>query len=93
MEILNQLKKLEYVVPIKCYNKNNPFLYVLCFFCKDSWQSNHWVGNSMTKPVDDVAFQKRWSTREVNNDEQKNLEMETLDEGAIDKTMTFPEYT
>ena len=45
------------------------------------------------KQVDAVAFHKIKSMREGKNDESDNFEMEILDEGAIDKSLIFPEQT
>ena len=42
----------------------------------------------MAKSVDSVAFQKRKSMREGNNDKIENFEMEILDGGAPNKTLT-----
>ena len=50
-----------------------------------------WVGHSVMKPVDDVAFQKRKALREGNNEKSKNFEIDILDEGALDKVMEGPE--
>ena len=43
--------------------------------------------------VDAVAFQKRKSMREGNNDKINNFEMEILDEGVLDKSPTVTKKT
>ena len=45
------------------------------------------------KLVDAVAFQKRKSTKEGNNDESNNFEIEILDEVVLDKALTITEKT
>ena len=44
-------------------------------FLKDGLHDNNFVGKSVMKPVDDVAFQKRKATEKGNNDESDNFEM------------------
>ena len=36
-------------------------------------QDNHWNGQSVMKPVDDVEFQKRKATREGNYESNENF--------------------
>ena len=43
------------------------------------------------KPVDDVVFHKIKSMRDENNCKSYNLEIEILDEGALDKALKVPE--
>ena len=69
------------------------FVFILTNFFKYGLQDNHCVGYSVMKLVDYVAFQKIESMREGNNDESNNFEMEILDEGALDKVLTFPGKT
>ena len=45
------------------------------------------------KPVDAVAFKKIKATREGNNNERDNFEIEIIDEGALDKALAVPEQT
>ena len=48
---------MEYSVPIKCDTKKTPFCM---YFLKklDVLQDNHWVGTSVMKQVEYVAFHK-----------------------------------
>ena len=85
---------LEFVVPLKRYTKKTPFcMSSNKFFLRYRYglQDSYWVGNSLMKTVDSVAFQKRKAMREFNNDESNNFEMEILDEGALNKALKFPE--
>ena len=50
-------------------------------------QYNYWVGRSVMKTVDDVAFKKRNSMIEVNDESSENFEMEVLSEVALDKAL------
>ena len=63
------------------------------FFYLNGIQDNHLVGQSVMKPVDDVAFHKIKSMREGNNDESENFEKEILYEGALNNFLTFTEET
>ena len=92
LEIPNSLEKLEYVVPLKRKSKKTPFcMSYNTFSLKDSIHNNHWVGNSVIKPVYAVAFQKRKSLREGNNDKSDNFEIDIHEEGALDKALEGPE--
>ena len=55
---------MEYVIPIKRDTKNPFCITSNNLLVKDGLQDNNWVRNSVIKPVDSVAFQKRKSTRE-----------------------------
>ena len=79
---------MEYVIPIKCDAKKNS----ICkssnkLFQKNKLQDNNWVGHPVTKPVDDVASQKRKAIIEGDNDQNENLEMDIIYEGALDKAL------
>ena len=51
--------KLEYYIPIKCDLKKESLLYIFRrILLKDQKMDNHWVGQSLMKPVDDELFQK-----------------------------------
>ena len=45
------------------------------------------------KPIDAVAFQKINATKEGNNYQSKNFEINILDEGVLDKVLTVLEDT
>ena len=62
-------------------------------FKKHGLQYNHWVGNSVMKPVYAVVFQKIKARREGNNEESKIFEMEIFDKGALEKVLTVPGKT
>ena len=55
---------MEYVIPIKRHTKNTFCITSNNLLVKDGLQDNNWVRNSVIKPVDSVAFQKRKATRE-----------------------------
>ena len=79
-------------MPLKQNTKKTLFLmYFDRFFLKYGIQDNILVGNFAIKPVDDVAFQTIKATRKGNNKERDNFEMDILDEGVLDKALTFPE--
>ena len=86
---MNSLKKLEYVVPIKCCTKKKPFCMASNkLFLKDVLQDSCWVSHSVMKSVGAVEFQKIKSMREGKNDKSDNFEMGILDKGALDKALT-----
>ena len=61
------------------------------FFLKDGLHDKHWVGYSVMKHFDAVAFNKINSLREGSNDKSDNFYMEIIDEGVIDKALEGPE--
>ena len=69
------------------------FLCILIRFFLNGIQDNHWIGPSVMKPVDDVVFQKIKLMGEGNNDENNNFDIDILDEGALDKTLTVTDKT
>ena len=84
------LEKLEYVVPQKWDTERTPFFCLLTIYFKDGLQNNHWVGNSVIKPVDVVLFKKIKALRKCNNWEIYSFAIEILDEGALDKALEGP---
>ena len=48
---------------------------------------NHWVGQSVMKPVDAESFKRRKYTKEVGGEKHNNFDMEILDEGALEKAL------
>ena len=80
LEISNSLEKLEFVVPLKHDTKKTPFcMFYNRFFPEYGIQYNHWVGNSLMKPVDSVSFHKMKALRGGNNFKNYNFEMDNLD--------------
>ena len=49
------------------------------------------MGHSVINPVDAMAFQKRKSLMEGNNNKRDNFEMKILEEGGLDKALYGPE--
>ena len=79
-------------MPLKRNTKKNPFfMSSKKILLKYGLQDNHWVGHSAMKPVDDVAAEKRKSTRRIINDKSDKFEMEIIDEGVLDKALQVPE--
>ena len=62
-------EKVDFVVILKHDNKKTPFcMSSNKLFLKYGLQNNNWVGHSVMKPVDDVAFKKTKALREGNNE-------------------------
>ena len=79
---------MEFVVPLKHGTKKISFFMKYSrLFLKYGLEENHWVGHSVMKPVDVVAFQKRKAPREVINDWGENFEIDIFDEIALDKAL------
>ena len=57
------------------------------FFLKYCLQDNHWVRDLVIKPVDSVVFRKIKTIIEEDNDQNENVEMEILSEGALYKAL------
>ena len=61
-------------MPLKCDTKKAPFcMSSNKFLLKCILKDNHWVWNLVMKPIDAMAFQKRKSMMEVNNDKINNI--------------------
>ena len=59
------IRKKEFVVPLKHGTKKISFFMKYSrLFLKYGLEENHWVGHSVMKPVDVVAFQKKKAHRE-----------------------------
>ena len=75
-------------MPMKFNTKKTPFcMSSNMIIIKYGIQYNYWVGHSVMKTVDDVAFKKRNSMIEVNDESSEKFEMEVLSEVALDKAL------
>ena len=57
------------------------------FFLKGALQDSYWVGISVMKSVDVMAFQDIKATREVYYEHSANYEMKILSKSTLDKAL------